>query len=61
LGLQQIRETKIIVPPRELEQQFARLVERVETMRERQTKSKEQINEMFQGLMQKAFRGELVA
>jgi len=61
LSLQQIRETKIIVPPLELQQQFARLVERVETMRERQTKSKEQINEMFQGLMQKAFRGELVA
>ncbi|MEE9174786.1 MAG: restriction endonuclease subunit S [Thermodesulfobacteriota bacterium] len=56
-----IRNLKIPIPPIELQQKFANLVEKVEAVRERQTQSREHIEETYQALMQKAFRGKLVA
>jgi len=56
-----ILSLKIPLPPLELQQKFAKLVEKVEAMRGKQTKSREKIEETFQALMQKAFKGELVA
>lgn len=61
LSLQQIRETNIIVPPFSLQNKFAEMVEKLEIIRKKQDKSNEHIEEMFQGLVQKAFRGEIVA
>ncbi len=47
------------VPPIPLQQEFARVVEKVESMRQSQNQSKQQIENLFSALMQKAFRGEI--
>ncbi|MCX6699092.1 MAG: restriction endonuclease subunit S [Methanomicrobiales archaeon] len=57
----QIKSINVIVPPLPLQQEFARIVEQVEALRERQQQSAGEINLLFGGLMQKAFTGELVA
>lgn len=49
-----------IEPSFQLQQKFAKIVEKVEKLKEKQQKSKEKIDEMFDSLMQKAFKGELV-
>lgn len=43
-----------------LQQKFTKIVEQVEKLKEKQQKSKEEINNLFNSLMQKAFNGELV-
>lgn len=55
-----IKSTKIPLPPIELQQKFASIVENVEKLKEKQKQSKKEINIMFNSLMQKAFNGELV-
>ena len=50
-----------ILPPLPLQQKFARIVEKIESMRRSQNQSKQQIEDLFSALMQKAFNGELVA
>jgi type I restriction enzyme S subunit len=47
------------LPPLPLQQKFARLVEKIESMRQSQNQSKQQIEDLFSALMQKAFRGEI--
>jgi len=49
------------LPPLPLQQEFAQIVERVEALCECQRQSASEINLLFEGLMQKAFTGELVA
>ncbi len=49
----------IIVPSLDIQQKFARVVEKVESMRQSQSQSKQQIEDLFSALMQKAFRGDL--
>jgi len=49
------------LPPLALQQEFARIVEQVEALRERQRQSAGEIDLLFEGMMQKAFTGELVA
>lgn len=51
----------ILLPPLPLQQKFARIVEKIESMRQSQNQSKQQIEDLFSALMQKAFRGDLVA
>ncbi len=48
-----------ILPPIELQNKFASIVKEVEAMKEQQKHSKEQIDNLFNALMQKAFKGEL--
>jgi len=55
----QLRGLKIPLPPFELQQKFADIVEKVERLKEKQKKSLEDSEELFNVLMQKAFRGEL--
>ena len=43
-----------------LQQQFAKTVERIEAMREKQLQSLKLEEELFNSLMQRAFTGELV-
>ncbi|HIG94297.1 MAG: type I restriction enzyme, S subunit [archaeon GW2011_AR13] len=50
---------KIPLPPLPLQQKFANIVEKVEKMKEKQKKTKQSSEELFDSLMQKAFRGEL--
>jgi type I restriction enzyme S subunit len=55
-----IKQISIPLPPLALQQQFARVVEEVERIREQQVASGKEIEGLCEGLMQKAFAGELV-
>lgn len=55
-----VESIKIPLPPLPLQQKFAKIVEHVEKLKEKQQKSKEEIDNMFNVLMQKAFKGELM-
>ncbi len=50
----------IISPPLSLQQQFAELVQEVEALKEKQKQTEIELDNLFNSLMQKAFRGELV-
>jgi len=50
----------IIYPPLSLQQKFASIVKKVEQIKEQQKHSKEQVDNLFNALMQKAFKGELI-
>jgi len=56
----QIIEIEISVPPLSLQQQFAELVNKTEALKEKQKQSELELENLFQSLMQRAFKGELV-
>jgi len=60
LNLTILRGLSISLPPIELQQKFASIVEEVEKLKEKQKQSKEELNVMFDSLMKQAFNGELV-
>jgi type I restriction enzyme, S subunit len=51
----------VLLPPLALQEQFAHIVESIESLREKQKDSGKEIGELLEGLMQRAFSGELVA
>jgi type I restriction enzyme, S subunit len=55
-----LKQIKIPIPPLPLQQKFASIVEKVEKIKERQKRSEIEITGLFDALMQKAFKGELV-
>ncbi len=55
-----ILNLKIPVPPIELQNQFAEIVQQVEIIKKYQNQSKEELDNLFNNLMQKAFKGELI-
>ena len=60
LNFTQIGKFKILVPPIELQNQFAEIVQQVEIIKKYQNQSKEELDYLFNNLMQKAFKGELI-
>lgn len=54
-----IKKIPIPLPPLELQNKFASIVQQVEELREHQSQSKQHIEDLFNVLMQKAFKGEL--
>lgn len=56
-----LSELDIPVPPIELQKEFASIVEKVESLKQKQKQSTEEINTLFDALMQRAFNGELVS
>jgi len=60
LNTENLRKIRIIVPPLALQQHFARVVEEVERIREQQVASGKEIKGLCEGLMARAFAGELV-
>lgn len=60
LNFTQIGKFKILVPPIELQNQFAEIVQQVEIIKKYQNQSKEELDNLFNNLMQKAFKGELI-
>lgn len=60
LLLRDLKKFKILLPPIELQNQFASLARKIEAIKALQNKSNREIHELFQSLMRKAFRGELV-
>jgi type I restriction enzyme, S subunit len=61
LNVGAIRQVKIPLPPLALQQQFSLIVQDVERIRERQADSKGEIGGLFDGLIARAFEGELVS
>jgi len=59
LSLQQIRETRVIIPPQDLQKKFVSIYNNIESIKEKHKESGNQINCLFNSLMLKAFRGEL--
>lgn len=54
-----IRTIPIIYPPLDLQNKFAQIVEKVEQQKQKNEKELEQIDNLINSLMQKAFKGEL--
>ena len=61
INTNKIRNANVPLPPLPLQQKFAAIVQQVEQMRQYQQESKAHIDDLFNALMQKAFKGELVA
>ncbi|MBU0460385.1 MAG: restriction endonuclease subunit S [Nanoarchaeota archaeon] len=60
INLKILSELNIPVPPIELQNRFASIVKEVESMKEQQKHSKNHIDKLFNALMQKTFKGELL-
>lgn len=56
-----LNKIEIVTPPIELQNKFAGIVEQVEQMQVFQSQSRQHIENLFNVLMQRAFRGELEA
>ncbi|MCZ7609267.1 MAG: restriction endonuclease subunit S [Ignavibacterium sp.] len=52
---------KLYTPPLSLQQQFTEIVNKTESLKEKQKQSEQELENLFHSLMQKAFKGELVA
>ena len=59
LHLSEIRKTKVLLPPIELQNQFADFVKQVDKLKFEMEKSLKELEDNFNSLMQKAFKGEL--
>ncbi len=55
LNIKQIEATEILLPPLKLQQQFAAIVAQTEALRQRQRAHAAELEEMFQGLLQRYF------
>lgn len=61
INAEQVKSLQFQLPPTQLLEKFAQLVETVKTTRNNQGQSQQEIDTLFNALMQKAFTGELVA
>jgi len=59
INAKQYSSIKIPLPPLPLQKKFASIVEKVEKIKEKQKQSKREIENLFNVLMQQAFKGEL--
>jgi len=57
----QLKKFPVLAPPTELQNKFAQIVDKVEAIRQNQKQSLQEIDNLFNALMQKAFKGELIA
>ena len=57
----QLEQFEIIVPPLKLQDKFEQLVNNVFTQKSTEINSKEDSDKLFNSLIQKAFKGELVS
>ncbi|MEN6551597.1 MAG: restriction endonuclease subunit S [Methanobacterium sp.] len=60
LNVKIIKQLKFPIPPIDIQKQFLELLNQLETIKNHQFQSKQQINNLFNTLMQKAFKGELI-
>jgi type I restriction enzyme, S subunit len=59
LNIRQIQEAPIILPPLPLQKEFAARVTELRSLETAQTASRTRLEELFQSMLHKAFRGEL--
>jgi len=55
-----IKKIDFLIPPIELQLKFADIVQKVEKLKEKQRESEKELSNLFNSLMQKAFKGELI-
>ncbi|MDP4291364.1 MAG: restriction endonuclease subunit S [Bacteroidota bacterium] len=61
LNFNDIKSFPILIPPLELQNQFAHIVEKTETLKAQYQTSLKELENLYQSLSQKAFKGELNA
>ena len=61
INAEEFKSIKVYIPPIELQNHFAEMVENIEKQKELLNKSLAELETNFNSLMQRAFRGELVA
>lgn len=59
INLKDVRVLKLIVPPISLQKKFTALATKVELIKQKMVVQSEELENQFQSLMQKAFKGEL--
>ena len=59
LNMEDLRQFMLIVPPKELQNKFADFVKQVDKLKFEMEKSLKELEDNFNSLMQKAFKGEL--
>ncbi len=60
LNFSQIKKFKIPIPPIDVQNNFEKIVRRIIDLKDYQAQSKEEINNFFNNIVQKGFKGELV-
>ena len=60
LNLTILKELKYIKPPIEIQNKFASIVEKIETIKEKENQKLKQLEDLHNSLMQKAFKGEIL-
>lgn len=59
INAQELQGIKILIPPIELQTQFAQIVEKTETLKTQYQQSLQELENLYGSLSQKAFKGEL--
>jgi type I restriction enzyme S subunit len=59
INAQELQNIKLLIPPIELQNRFAEIISHIETQKQLVRQSLQKSEELFQGLMQRAFKGEL--
>jgi len=60
LNMDIVKNIKIIFPPIELQNKFASIVEKIETIKEKENQKLKQLEDLHNSMMNKAFKGEIV-
>ena len=55
-----LKTLNVSIPPLADQEKFANIVQKLEKLKEKQRESEEELNNLFNSLMQRAFKGELV-
>lgn len=59
INAQELQDIKILIPPIPLQNHFARIIENLESQKQKVRAQRAQSEALFQGLLQRAFRGEV--
>lgn len=59
INAQEMQDIKIYIPPIEIQERFAQIVYNVESMKKKNINSSEELNNLFNSLMQRLFNGDL--
>ena len=59
LPIRHLKDIEIFIPPINQQQKFADLVQKVEALKSKQQESKQELDNLFNSLMQKSFKGEI--
>ncbi|QLC50207.1 restriction endonuclease subunit S [Methanolobus zinderi] len=61
LNMKIIKEMPIIIPPLNLQRKYAAIIQKINKTKQHQSYSSTELETLFNALMQKAFKGELIA